>query len=123
MDTNINKIDLTNIVSKVCIKNGMSNDMAVKAEMQYRQYLTLRSAYPEMILVPPMLADKLWHEHIMHSEKYMADCDTLFGSYLHHHEGEPETLLIKGWENTKNLFMKEFNVDLMATGETASPCR
>tara|TARA_R110000868_G_scaffold218576_2_gene469241 strand:+ start:163649 stop:164014 length:366 start_codon:yes stop_codon:yes gene_type:complete len=117
------EVDLKGIVNKVCKKTGMDKELAGKAEVQYLQYLTLRANYPEMVLVPPVLADELWHEHMLHSKKYVEDCDKLFGSYLHHHQGEPEELLRKGWENTQRLFIQNFGVNLLATGAIAAPCR
>jgi hypothetical protein len=37
--------------------------------------------------VPTELADKLWHAHILSTRDYIAMCDKVSGSYLHHQPG------------------------------------
>jgi hypothetical protein len=33
---------------------------------------------------PNMIADIVWHTHILFTKKYHADCERIFGHYLHH---------------------------------------
>ena len=33
---------------------------------------------------PDRIVDIVWHTHILFTEKYHEDCETLFGEYLHH---------------------------------------
>lgn len=35
-------------------------------------------------LVPDPVTDVVWHTHILFTEKYHQDCETLFGEYIHH---------------------------------------
>lgn len=103
-------LDLTNVVAIVQENLGLSDADTERAEELYRQYLTLCHKYPDMQVVPPKLVDEVWHAHIMNTPKYTADCETLFGSFLHH---APHSLESEGeFENTKELYKKEFLVDL-----------
>lgn len=77
-------LDLTTIMARVVAEQGLTADQAPRAEQQYRDFLTLKAAHPDRLISPTKLADLVWHEHITHTRKYMADCDMLFGAYLHH---------------------------------------
>ena len=35
-------------------------------------------------LSPDPLTDIVWHTHILFTEKYHEDCESLFGEYIHH---------------------------------------
>jgi hypothetical protein len=53
-------------------------------EQEYRRFLALHLMYPEMYVVPCGLVDTVWHAHILDTQAYAADCEKLFGSFLHH---------------------------------------
>lgn len=55
------------------------------AEIEYKKFLTLKMLYPKVSLVPSKLVDKFWHEHILDTKSYAADCDKLFGRFIHHY--------------------------------------
>ncbi|MEO2282050.1 glycine-rich domain-containing protein [Pseudoalteromonas pernae] len=55
------------------------------AEIEYKKFLTLKMLYPKVSLVPSKLIDKFWHEHILDTKSYAADCDKLFGHFIHHY--------------------------------------
>jgi hypothetical protein len=50
----------------------------------YRCHLKLCAWYPDEPVVPSRAADEAWHAHILDTAKYAADCDTVFGFFLHH---------------------------------------
>lgn len=54
-------------------------------EREYRKFLALRIAYPDLEVVPCKLADEMWHQHILDTAAYRADCETLFGELLDHY--------------------------------------
>jgi len=114
----LKELDLTNVVATVQTEFGLSDADAERAESLYRQYLTLCHKYPNIKVVPPKLADKVWHEHITNTRKYAADCDALFGMFIHHQPGRPNAE--SEFEQTKELYQKEFNIDLEAYGIEAS---
>ena len=53
-------------------------------EKWYRRFLYLISLYPNYGLVPTKELDTFWHTHILDTQKYMDDCQRLFGRYFHH---------------------------------------
>jgi hypothetical protein len=86
---NVNKIDLSAIrfkLSHVEHGSGWNDEKIHEAELLYRAYLSLLIVYKgsDSALAPPSLADDFWHQHILDTRKYMADCNILFGEYLHH---------------------------------------
>ena len=83
----VDALDLTAVMAKVVAEHDMDATMAATAETLYRQFLTLKAENMATTIVPPRLADLVWHEHITHTRKYMADCQAVFGEYLHHTPG------------------------------------
>jgi len=63
---------------------GWPLDKAELLEVWYRRFLYLVKLYPEKAVVPSKDVDIFWHTHILDTQKYMADCETLFGKYFHH---------------------------------------
>lgn len=53
-------------------------------EREYRRFLALHLAFPDTDVVPCKLVDEIWHQHILDTRAYAADCDALFGEFLHH---------------------------------------
>lgn len=53
-------------------------------ETQYRRYLTLVAKYPREAIAPDKDVDRFWHAHILDTRKYIDDCESVFGYYLHH---------------------------------------
>ncbi len=114
----LKNLDLTNVVARVQEEVGLSDSDAKRAEELYRQYLTLCHKYPDIKVVPPKLADKVWHEHITNTRKYAADCNDLFGQFIHH---QPSRNSMEAeFEQTKELYQKEFSIDLDAYGIEAT---
>ena len=85
------KVDLTRIMARVESETGMSGETLARAEQLYRQYLTLRHRFPMDSMVPPVIVDYVWHAHMEFTRQYMADCESLFGGYLHHEPSDVDT--------------------------------
>lgn len=84
----------------------------------YKKFLYLQRKYPEHALVPSKSIDEFWHNHILHTRKYLYDCMQIFGHYLHHEPAERSGGLeeiIDAYKITKNLFYAEF-------GESITNC-
>lgn len=78
-------IDLERIRYKTQQKLGWSTLRAIKAELEYRRYLTLLVLYPNQEIAPPSNdADEIWHTHILDTMAYEIDCERLLGGFLHH---------------------------------------
>ena len=110
------RIDLSKVMAHVAEDTGLPAETLERAEVLYRQFLTLVAKYGKGI-VPPVLVDHVWHAHITFTRQYMADCDMLFGGYLHHdkQDDEAETTSLFN-EGTVTKYQSEFGVNLYATG-------
>lgn len=51
----------------------------------YRRYMAITKALGGYQLVPNGEIDRIWHEHILDTRQYAADCTELFGGFLHHY--------------------------------------
>lgn len=111
-------IDLKAVMAHVAAETGLETADLARGEQLYRQFLTLKARFPELSVVPPRLVDEIWHTHITFTRQYMADCDLLFGSYLHHTPdlAGAETLFE---DVTVPAYQKEFGVNLKAYGLSA----
>ena len=65
---------------------GWTSERAESVERAYRTYLAMLVKHPEAMesLVVSKDVDEFWHTHILHTMKYTADCQRVFGTYLHH---------------------------------------
>lgn len=109
------KIDLRAVMQHVAEDTGLPAADLVRAEDLYRKYLTLRANFPGTEFVPPRLVDHVWHAHITFTRQYMADCELLFGEYLHHNPASEDMSPVFE-ANTVPAFKKEFGVNLHAYG-------
>lgn len=64
---------------------GWSPHYCDRVEMEYRRYLALSRHYPEAAVVPSSIVDTFWHAHILDTQAYAEDCQTIFGTFLHHY--------------------------------------
>lgn len=85
----VTRIDLSAVKKKLTDGehgSGWSEERAEEAERLYRYFLALQCVYAscEPPVVPPKSADDFWHQHILDTRKYEADCLFLFGRFLHH---------------------------------------
>ena len=94
---------------------GWTREYAEAIEQAYRAYLTMLVKHPEDIedIVVSEDVDEFWHAHILHTKKYMEDCEKVFGAYLHHnpHVGERTQADIERKasqvERTRRLYQEE----------------
>jgi len=63
---------------------GWSLERANAVEFEYRRFLYLMKKFPNEQTAPLVDVDTFWHYHILDTMKYAADCDTVFGHFLHH---------------------------------------
>jgi hypothetical protein len=63
---------------------GWSLEKANAVEKEYRRFLCLMKLYPEENIAPLADIDTFWHYHILDTMKYAADCERVFGYFLHH---------------------------------------
>ena len=66
-------------------KEGWNQERLDHGEQEYRDFLILLAQNPGQRLVPwCQTLDEFWHAHILHTRRYMQDCQRIFGRYLHH---------------------------------------
>ena len=83
----INKLNLEPIMVKTMDKDegyGWSLEFTKQVATEYKKYLTLCLENPDFPVVPSSFVDKFWHFHILDTQKYAADCNEIFGTFLHH---------------------------------------
>ena len=113
----ISELDLTAITSKLMhpkAGEGWSQDKANAIEQEYRRFLYLMKAYPDVQTAPMENVDTFWHYHILDTMKYAADCEHAFGYFVHHFpylglRGEDdEVALADAGERMKSLYEDVF---------------
>ncbi len=80
-------LDLSNIRMKLADpEEGKSYgmDRLDLLEAEYRKFLALHLAFPDMDVVPCKIVDEMWHQHILDTAAYRADCEAIFGRFLDH---------------------------------------
>ncbi len=87
----IEALDLTDIKRKLMEPEphgyGWTTEQANEGETWYKRYLETILANPDTAgCVPNVAIDRFWHCHILDTEKYIADCEAIFGHYLHHRQ-------------------------------------
>lgn len=107
-------IDLTRVMDRVMAETGISKAEAEVAEDLYRKFLTLKFLHPEQTIVPTRLVDEVWHNHVLFTRQYMADCELLFGKYMHH-EPTADASLVENFARTSALYEYEFGLNLGRT--------
>jgi Glycine-rich domain-containing protein-like len=75
------KLKLTDVESG----EGWSQARADAVEREYRRFLYLMKKYPDEETSPTVDIDTFWHYHILDTMKYAADCERVFGYFLHHY--------------------------------------
>jgi hypothetical protein len=109
-------LDLTSVRDALIEKHGWSNERAEEARAEYVRFLTLLQLKPGFMLVPWSNQqgqddlDQFWHQHILDTAKYAADCDLLFGRMIHHN---PHVVRGSGQETdavekTRRLYARTF---------------
>ena len=95
---------------------------AESLEVWYRRFLYLSSIYNGKVIVPSKGIDTFWHTHILDTQKYMSDCENLFGRYIHHFpyfgmRGEKDrNHLKKAFYETEELFLLHFGESPVSVG-------
>jgi len=93
---------------------GWSAELADLVEGEYRRFLALTRAYPELAIVPSGRVDEFWHGHILDTQKYGPDCERVFGFFLHHFPyfgmrgAEDAQNLTASWKRTLDLYRRHF---------------
>jgi len=82
------QLDLEPIKMKlmhVASGEGWSEEKTDAVEREYRRFLCLMKMFSEEDIAPLVDVDTFWHYHILDTMKYAADCQNVFGYFLHHY--------------------------------------
>ena len=77
-------IDLTKVSERVQGLHGWSDGRLQTALDDYRRFLCDVLENGADGQGPSKDGDEIWHHHILDSNAYFRDCQSLFGYYLHH---------------------------------------
>lgn len=119
----VNSIEFNQMNDKLVNFYGWSKEDVSLMNDYYKKWLSIHVCYSELATAPSVKLDEYWHMHILDTQKYMEDCQMVFGKYLHHYpyfglEGDKDDLN-SGFELTQKLFQHHFGHGL--TG-VANPC-
>jgi hypothetical protein len=101
-------------------------------EAEYRKFLALQLAHPEATIVPCKIVDRIWHQHILDTAAYRADCEAIFGRFLDHYpyfgmrDAEEARELTDAYAETLELYRAAFGEpppDTWLTVGAASKCK
>lgn len=116
----IEAIKLDDIVASVARKQQWTLEKAAAVEREYRLFLWVSFLTPGQSLVPTCDVDKLWHGHLLDTERYARDCQSALNRFLHHRPlygrpGERERLR-KQYEFTRTRFQTITGMELPEYG-------
>ncbi|WP_374568306.1 hypothetical protein [Ideonella sp.] len=124
--TRIAALDLAPIKFKITSKEdgyGWTAEHVDRVELGYKRFLALLAMHPGRQIAPTRDIDKFWHAHILDTRKYAADCEQIFGAFLHHHpylgmRGD-EDQRDQAAEALHSLFEREFGEPVPANAAAA----
>ncbi len=104
-------LDLSLVKKKATERNGWTQEQANEAEADYRRFLYLLAKSPNTVMVPwTNDLDKFWHEHILDTRRYSADCEKVFGRFIHHdpHIRQSPAVEARARQDTRTAFQSAF---------------
>jgi hypothetical protein len=122
------RLDFTLLKTKLVEERGWTVELADEVEELYRKFLALNARYPDRKICPTGPIDDFWHAHILDTRAYAADCDLLFGRFLHHFpyfgmRGPADRAdLEQTFQESVELFIIHFGIDPTAGDTEARGC-
>jgi hypothetical protein len=103
------------VVNSHLERKGWPDQRRGHAIREYRRFLAMIALHPGETIVPSHRdADESWHGHLLDTAIYQADCQRLFGRFIHHRPAmDPD----QGEMAVARL--KTFELYLRCFGETA----
>lgn len=109
----IQNLDLEYLAQRLITKEQWLESNAQEAVRRYKNFLTLILKYPDLRSVPTEDIDEVWHAHILHTRNYIADCEAIFGRYIHHSpfstDEQAQEDLSERFNQVARLYEKEFS--------------
>lgn len=123
------ELDFTMLRQKLVEEQGWTTETCAEVEDLYRRFLALNVRYPDQKICPTGPIDEFWHAHILDTRAYAADCDRLFGEFLHHFPyfgmrgPQDRADLEQAFSTSVELFIRHFGIDPTAGDMYARGCR
>lgn len=128
--TKLKKLDLAPIAYQLMHPaqgKGWTKEKTTQALLRYLMFLCLIYLYPQQKIIPTVEIDRVWHHHILDTSKYAADCEMLFGRFIHHFPYLKPEKDIERWQQelsqSKTLFQKHFGIDILSQNDEDTPAR
>ncbi|MBI1362476.1 MAG: glycine-rich domain-containing protein-like [Proteobacteria bacterium] len=87
----IKSMDFSLIRDKIRKSHPHWDDAFIAAAIRaYKQFMFVsrKAREQNMVVTPHLAVDEVWHEHVLCTRRYMADCNAILGGYMHHSPGE-----------------------------------
>lgn len=113
----VEALDFSMLKHKLGEEKGWSPEHQSEVENLYRKFLALNVVYADRKICPTGPVDEFWHAHILDTRAYEADCNYLFGQYLHHFpyfgmRGPDDFAELQtAFDQSKELFIRHFGID------------
>lgn len=124
----VDALDFEMLKRKLIEEDGWTVEQVHEAEALYRKFLALNALYPDQKICPNGPIDGFWHAHIVDTRAYHADCEAVFGQYLHHYPyfgmrgHDDELALQRTFRESNELFVLHFGIDLTSGGSFGRSC-
>lgn len=82
-------LDLDLVARQLMDRMKWTPERTLRAETLYRRFLYLAVALPDLKTIPSEDIDEFWHQHILNTAKYAADCQLINGAFIHHLPATP----------------------------------
>lgn len=113
----IGRMDLSMVKLKLMDSEeglGWGQSHADEVEIRYRRFLCMIYVCRDGSVVPTKDIDAFWHQHILDTRAYAADCEQVFGEFIHHFpyfgmRGEADAEdLVSSFATTEALYARAF---------------
>ncbi len=121
-------LDFSMLGRKLAEEHNWTEEFLGDVEDLYRKFLALNILYPERKICPTGPIDEFWHAHILDTRAYAADCDKLFGEFLHHFPyfgmrgADDREALETAFTESRVLFIRHFGIDPCSGEAEARGC-
>jgi hypothetical protein len=80
----VQALNLNSVTTQLVSRKNWSPDRVDAAVRRYRGFLYLTVAGVVRNTCPTAQVDEIWHQHILNTKQYAADCERLAGGFIHH---------------------------------------
>ncbi|KAG1743622.1 uncharacterized protein EDB91DRAFT_1200520 [Suillus paluster] len=115
----IKRIDELGWLRPGAFKDGDKLQVLEHALLRYHCFLDLAAASPNLIPVPTLDIDLIWHTHQLMGGRYGVDCEIYIGRRVDHPLTTEEAVLSTALDNTCHAWQSRFHIPYMQCGCTA----